>query len=159
MSSRAPKPGDAVAIPWGVQKPFLWMTEILQEEHIAETVEVYVHEVKTLDEEIKSLSQGVARMKSLHQEVAHHQDELQLMRGKAFVIDKERRMMNLEKAIAGAEADFTKVATSLIEAPPKTPNDVLAVFDRKIRDKSGLLDNLKHRLKNYQSRKERRSQS
>jgi hypothetical protein len=58
--------------------------------------------------------------------------------------------------VADAEADFTRTAESFIETPPRNKDEVLSVMQRKIKTKSELSENLRKRLRNYQTRRDQR---
>jgi hypothetical protein len=159
MSSHPPLASGKLTLPWGVLRPFLWMTEILQEEHLSESVSTYESELKTLENEIGAMQNGLESLQRLWDEIDEHQREAEEERKKKIrfaLTQREQRIKHLQALIADAEADFTKTAGSFIETPPKNKDDVIAVLQRKMKLKSDLQESLRKRLKNYQTRKEHR---
>jgi hypothetical protein len=158
-ASRAPQPGDKSALPFGVLKPLHWLTEILQDEHIAESASTYESELKTLDNEIAGLHNGLETLKRLWEEIDEHQREVEEERKKKIrfaLTQREERIKHLQKLVADAEADFVRTAESFIETPPRNKDEVLAVMQRKVKTKSELSENLRKRLRNYQTRRDQR---
>jgi GTP-binding protein EngB required for normal cell division len=159
MSSLAPQGGDRTAFPWGVLRPFLWMTEILQEEHISESIPIYESELKTLESEIAGMQNGLETLKRLWEEIEEHQREVEEERKKKIrfaLTQREERIKHLQKLVMDAEADFGKTAEAFVETPPKNRDEVFAVLQRKIRMKSELLETLSRRVRNYQTKLEQR---
>ena len=159
MSSHAPQPESKLPLPWGVLKPFLWMTEILQEEHLSESVATYESELKSLDKELTAMQEGLDALQRLWDEIDEHQRGAEEERKKKIrfaLSQREQRIKHLQTLIADAEADFAKTASTFIETPPKNKDEVIAVLQKKVKMKSDLQESLRKRLKNYQTRKEHR---
>lgn len=157
MSSRAPAKGTASPTPWGVVQPLLWMTDILQEIHLAESVSIFESELKTLEAEKEGLNTGFETLQRLSEEIADHQREVEEERKKKVrfaLTQREERIKHLQKLVTDAEADFAKTSASFIEVPPKNKDDVLAVMRRLVKTKEDLSETLRRRLRNYQIRKD-----
>jgi GTPase SAR1 family protein len=162
MSSRAPAKGASSPTPWGVVSPLLWMTDILQEIHLAESVSLYESELKTLETEAGGVTKGLETLQRLSEEIADHQQEVEDERKKKVrfaLTQREERIRHLQKLVTDAEADFEKTAASFIEAPPKNKDDVLAVMRRMAKTKEDLSETLRRRLRNYQIRKDQTARS
>ncbi len=160
MSSHAPQTDNKLPLPWGVLKPFLWMTEILQEEHLSESVATYESELKSLEKELTAMKDGLDSLQRLWDEIDQHQREAEEERKKKIrfaLTQREQRVKHLQALIGDAEADFAKTASTFIETPPKNKDEVIAVLQRKIKTKGDLQESLRKRLKNYQTRKEHRT--
>lgn len=157
MSSLAPAKGTASPTPWGVVQPLLWMTDILQEIHLAESVSIFESELKTIEAETAGLNTGFETLQRLSEEIADHQREVEEERKKKVrfaLTQREERIKHLQKLVTDAEADFAKTAASFIEVPPKNKDDVLAVMRRLVKTKEDLSETLRRRLRNYQIRKD-----
>jgi hypothetical protein len=160
VSSRAPHREAGVTLPYGVLKPLLWMTEILQEIHLAESVSIYESELRTVEQDITTLNNGIETLERLADEIEGHQHEVEEERKKKIrfaLTQREERIKHLQKLVADAEADFTKTAASFIESPPRNKDEILAVMRRMSKAKGDLADTLRRRLKSYQLRKEQRT--
>jgi len=156
-SSRAPLIAETPQLPWGVMKPFLWMTEILQNAHINESLTLYESEIKPLEKEMATLNEGLETMERLWNEIDEHQQAVEEERKKKIrfaLTQREERIKHLQALVANAEQDFMKRAESFMEAPPKNKEDVLAVLRKKVKTKNEMTDNLRRRLKSYQLRKQ-----
>jgi GTPase SAR1 family protein/uncharacterized protein YutE (UPF0331/DUF86 family) len=159
IASRAPQREGNVTLPYGVLRPLLWMTEILQEIHLAESVSIFESELKTVERDIVTLNNGLESLERLAEEIDDHQHEVEEERKKKIrfaLTQREERIKHLQKLVADAEADFTKTAASFIESPPRNKEDILAVMRRLSKTKTDLADTLRRRLKSYQMRKEQR---
>jgi prefoldin subunit 5 len=135
------------------------MTEILQEEHLSESVATYESELKTIDKELTAMQEGLDALQRLWDEIEEHQRGAEEERKKKIrfaLTQREQRIKHLQTLIGDAEADFTKTASTFIETPPKNKDEVIAVLQKKIKVKSDLQESLRKRLKNYQTRKEHR---
>jgi len=140
-----------------VVQPLLWMTDILQEIHLAESVSIFESELKTIEAETAALNTGFETLQRLLEEIADHQREVEEERKKKVrfaLTQREERIKHLQKLVTDAEADFTKTAASFIEVPPKNKDDVLAVMRRLVKTKEDLAETLRRRLRNYQIRKD-----
>ena len=82
MSSHPLIAGGKLPLPWGVLKPFLWMTEILQEEHLSESVSTYESELKALDKEIAAMKDGLDTLQRLWDEIDEHRSAERRRNGK-----------------------------------------------------------------------------
>ena len=157
VSSRAPAAGESLPVPWGIMKPFHWMTEILQNAHVSESLAQYESESKTLEKEVANLNEGLETMERLWNEIDEHQQAVEEERKKKIrfaLTQREERIKHLQGLVTNAEADFMKRAESFMEAPPKNKEEVLAVMRKKVKSKNEMADNLRRRIKTYQLRKQ-----
>ncbi len=151
-ASSSPKATGNDVLPFGISEPLAWLIDILELNHIQESLTMFNAEADETGKSIEFLKEDYASMQRARADIDEAVKEIDELRPRFWVLGKDDRINSLEHKVESANARFRDIFKRVVndeEEPNKTA--ALQSVENQLRKKETFLKELHAKRADYET--------